>query len=404
MASRRDPPGARSLRRLLEPYSLDRFLQQDLSNSSRHVRGTRGKFDRLFSWKILNRALATQRLQPPRLRVAMKSRSQTDAYAAFQRFATRNGEQLARIDTEQLNELLLQGATLVLSAVDEMHPPLQRLCEDMARFFVVDPQINVYASWGHSESFGVHWDAHDVFVLQVSGAKRWKIYGPSKPAPLFSDKDSNASPPHKPLKSLTLRAGDLLYIPRGHWHTAVSNDSPSLHLSLGISALTGADYCSWVVEQACESLQVRQDLPLTADGAALREAHLALSEELNRSIARHTPRDFLDYHRSLLRRTPSTAFPFGVVRTCLPTPQQRVQLVGPLIPQITISARLVTVEAQGATYCFASKAAAALQVLLDGQIHSVQQIIRSFTGSLSSTFLRSLIHELLACGLVRLRD
>lgn len=368
------------------------------------MRGSRTRFDQLFSWTVLNQTLATQRLQPPRLRIAMKSRPQADAYAAFERFATRTGEHYSRIDTEQLNQLLAQGATLVLSAMDEIHPPLQRLCEDFARFFVVDPQINVYASWGHSESFGVHWDAHDVFVLQIAGVKEWKIYGPTRQAPLFSDKSSNVRPPRKPLKSLTLRAGDLLYIPRGHWHTAVSHDSPSLHLSLGISALTGADYYSWVVEQACESLRARQDLPLAANLAALSEAHIALSAVLNSSIAQHTPREFLAHHRSLLRRLPSPAFPFGVSSTQLPTLDQRVQLAGALIAQITTAARSAVVEAQGSTYTFALKAAPALNLLLNGKIHTVRQVIRRFSGSLRSTFLRSLIHELLACGLLRLRD
>ena len=401
---RQNTPGARTLRRLFEPYSFDRFLREDLTKSSRHVRGASTKFNKLFSWTALNRALATHRLQPPRLRIAMKSRSRADAYSAFQRFTTRSGEQRSRIDTELLNQLLAEGATLVLSAMDEIHPPLQHLCEDFARFFVVDPQINVYASWGHTESFGVNWDSHDVFVLQIAGMKDWKIYGPTRQAPLYGDKNSNIRPPRKPRKSLRLRAGDLLYIPRGHWHTAVSYDSPSLHLSLGVSALTGADYYSWIVEQACESLRTRQDLPLATNLAALSDAHAALADVLHDTAKRHAPRDFIAYHRSLLRRTPSPAFPFGVSATHLPTLEQRVQLVGPLTPRILSVSRSAIVETQSNTYSFASKAAPALHLLLDGNVHSVRQIIRRFSASLQPSFLRPLIHELLACGLLRLRE
>ncbi|WSC07830.1 cupin domain-containing protein [Streptomyces scopuliridis] len=44
-------------------------------------------------------------------------------------------------------------------------------------------QTNLYASLTAREGFGVHWDDHDVIVIQIDGAKRWKLYGPTRTAP-----------------------------------------------------------------------------------------------------------------------------------------------------------------------------------------------------------------------------
>jgi len=402
--TRRNSRDAGALKRLLEPYSLDSLLQNDLSKSSRIIRGWPTKFNKLFSWTVLNRTLATQRLQPPRLRVAMESKSGIDTYEAFERIMTRSGDRYYRLDTEPFNRLLAKGATLVLNAVNEMHPPLQRLCEGFARIFLVDPQVNVYASWGHAESFGVHWDDHDVFVLQIAGTKNWKIYGPSRLSPLHRDGDLTERPSSRPLRTLRLGAGDLLYIPRGHWHTAVSPDSPSLHLSLGVSALTGVDYYSWLVEQARQDLRARQDLPLSTDTAALADSHARLADILHKTALRYAPRDFLAFNRSLLNRTPSPAFPFGVSRLHLPTLDQRVQLAGPLAPNVTATSKAAIVNDQGRRYSFDPGSAAVLRVLLNGSVHSVRHIVRRHSSTMRSTELLPMINKLLAKGLLRLSE
>lgn len=48
-------------------------------------------------------------------------------------------------------------------------------------------QANLYASWSVTEGFGVHWDDHDTVVIQLDGAKRWWIYGTTRPFPLYRD-------------------------------------------------------------------------------------------------------------------------------------------------------------------------------------------------------------------------
>jgi hypothetical protein len=47
--------------------------------------------------------------------------------------------------------------------------------------------------------------------------------------------------PGEPVMDVTMRAGDTLYLPRGWLHQAMTSDSPSLHLTVGINVATWRD-------------------------------------------------------------------------------------------------------------------------------------------------------------------
>lgn len=84
-------------------------------------------------------------------------------------------------------------------------------------------QTNLYASWTSTEGFGAHWDDHDTVIVQLDGAKRWRIYGTTRPYPLYRDIEDPGEAPTEPVADLVLWPGHALYMPRGVWH-AVSAD------------------------------------------------------------------------------------------------------------------------------------------------------------------------------------
>ena len=59
-----------------------------------------------------------------------------------------------------------------------------------------------------------------------------------------------------------IEAGDLLYVPRGHWHAVSASEGiASLHLKCGLQTTTDADLISFLADELRERDSVRADLP-----------------------------------------------------------------------------------------------------------------------------------------------
>ena len=111
-------------------------------------------------------------------------------------------------------------------------------------------RANAYFTPPNAQGLDPHYDDHDVLVLQLHGAKRWRLHGeavkwPRKP---MVDKLPREFVKAKP-EEVTLATGDVLYLPRGFVHEAASQDSSSLHLTLSIHAATWANVFERLIEQ-----------------------------------------------------------------------------------------------------------------------------------------------------------
>ena len=94
---------------------------------------------------------------------------------------------------------------------------------------------NAYLTPGKaSQGFSPHYDDIEAIILQLEGKKRWKIYHPVLPLPRDSSRDFNASELSEPIMDVVLEAGDVLYMPRGWIHQAVTlrDNEHSLHLTV----------------------------------------------------------------------------------------------------------------------------------------------------------------------------
>jgi len=143
-------------------------------------------------------------------------------------------------------------------------PSLAALCRAVEKTFSSHFQTNVYLSPSQAQGFKTHFDSHDVFVLQVAGSKLWTLYDTGIVLPLRGqafDPDKHISGP--PTREFTLQAGDLLYCPRGLYHSARSTDETSLHVTLGLIGKTWADVMIEAMSAAClASPAFRANLPV----------------------------------------------------------------------------------------------------------------------------------------------
>ena len=130
---------------------------------------------------------------------------------------------------------LATGATLIVNKIHVQLPKIRKIVNVIGLYNCANAAANMYLSQSDIGGFGVHYDTHDVYVLQVQGSKDWKIFEPTVLHPLFEMKaHDRVAPCSNPYLEVTVRAGDLLYIPRGHWHSAFAANETSIHLTVEI--------------------------------------------------------------------------------------------------------------------------------------------------------------------------
>ncbi|MFV8131922.1 cupin domain-containing protein [Streptomyces syringium] len=365
------------------------FLAQALHRDYRHVPGAL-HVTGLMTWDDLDQILATHRLEPPRLRLSLEGET-LPLLAYGEPVTTRRHTVWHRLHPAQLHARLAEGASLALDSADELHRPLACLAEGLERRFRTRMQANLYASWTAAEGFGTHWDDHDVLVIQLDGAKRWRIFGPTRPHPLYRDTEEPPPPPDQPLADLVMRPGDALYVPRGWWH-AVSADqgTRSLHVTYGFQTHTASDLLHWAAEQLLGHEQFRADLPRLAQSgeqaafvAGLRKL---LLEQLDdpRLLARYTAA--MD-GQSIGRLLPSLPYPDGVPAD----PDLRVRMTTARTV-LTTTSDAVLLAAAGSVYEFAPVAEPVVRALADG--HSLTLGELADTAGLSVTDIAGMVHEL----------
>ena len=170
------------------------------------------------------------------------------------------------VDGDGLAAQYADGATLVLQSVHRMHPPVARFCRELAAELGHATQCNAYITpGGEHQGFDYHHDTHDVFVLQVSGRKRWIVYEPVVRLPLASQPQAGAHlvpDGAEPLLDVELEAGDALYLPRGYVHAALTTDVSSVHLTVGVLSTTWYDVLTDAISLAGADEAFRGALPI----------------------------------------------------------------------------------------------------------------------------------------------
>ncbi len=147
------------------------------------------------------------------------------------------------VDVDRVLAEFEDGATIVLQALHHNWPPVADFCRRLEAALGEPVQANAYFTPRSAQGLAVHHDTHDVFVLQTAGKKHWRVYEPVVELPLQDQKYSKAKhgEPGEPVEDGVLEAGDTMYLPRGWLHDALTTDSESLHLTIGVKVYTWLD-------------------------------------------------------------------------------------------------------------------------------------------------------------------
>ena len=169
-----------------------------------------------------------------------------------------------RIIPTAVMQLFADGATIVLNQMHRHFDKLAALCRALECELGFAFQTNLYLSPPHSGGFKVHYDTHDVFVMQLSGYKEWELYESPLELPLPGQHhDETPVQPGNTTSSFKLNQGDLAYIPRGIYHSARSGDVQSLHITLGALPKTWSELMiEAVAELSQRDIEFRRALPI----------------------------------------------------------------------------------------------------------------------------------------------
>jgi hypothetical protein len=167
-----------------------------------------------------------------------------------------DGSEALTVDHAQALPLYRAGFTLCFN---DIHSPAFEpwlasignrlgLCGDRTR-------ISAFAS-SRGEGLATHYDANDIFVVQLKGTQRWRLATENNvPNPTVGyrvDKQVNsiqalqanghqlrALPAEHSIQNLS--AGSVAYVPRGHWRQYETTDNESLYVNIQTGLLTKGD-------------------------------------------------------------------------------------------------------------------------------------------------------------------
>ena len=181
-------------------------------------------------------------------------------------------------DTQRL---VNEGYTLLVRHAERHDDRLADVAAAFASDFAAPVNIHMYCTPGGQFGFGWHYDAEEVFIVQTTGRKEYRLRKNTVnpwPTEETLPADMHYEREIMPLVRCELAAGDWLYIPSGYWHMGESRET-AISLAIGVQPRTAIDVLDFLRPQLLDSLFWRQRLPVAGSAISLSD------EELRQHIA-----------------------------------------------------------------------------------------------------------------------
>jgi ribosomal protein L16 Arg81 hydroxylase len=333
----------KTLQQILSPYAVEQFLAENWTKQAIHIAAKHSqKLQPFFSWADLNNLLNHHRLEASDLHFSKLGQSLP---------STR--------DRQEWSARLRQGATLILDGVHHRVPHVMQLAADLRHEIGYETHVNLYCSPAEQQGFDCHYDTHDVFILQIEGEKKWVVYRETVLYPTSELPSAHQPKPEAPpYIDCVLKPGDVLYIPRGHWHYAVAGEQPSLHLTVGIENQSGLNWLGWLGQELHERPEWRQSLPILTQPQVrsaeqqlehLRQDLLAVLQQpdvLTRFLDAIQYRNLPPFPVQLPSQMGTEFFPDGFMTRFMWSPLHRLQVnkIDPESYQVQMGTKQITLK------------------------------------------------------------
>ena len=272
----------RSFAELIAPVAEDEFFATYYDRQYLHVRAPQDdKFADVMSWDILTSMLNMTSIWSPTSLGVFLDNTAIPAAQYCRPAVDRNHQQGFQPDAAKVIGWLRRGASLVANDVDTLWPGTAAAADALEQRLGGKVQSNLYCSRYQHQAFDTHFDTHDVYALHVAGEKVWRIYEGRLENPIANETFKSLGPDYHSqhrgavAAEVTLRPGDLLYIPRGQYHDALASSDGVIHLTFGVTHIIGFDVLSLLFEHAISDPLFRANIPLPQLGRDGRREWLA---------------------------------------------------------------------------------------------------------------------------------
>ena len=298
----------------LAPFDAGTFRSQYYGRQPLHIRRN-GKGAALLPWRRFNEVLAiTPYWNEESLKVYFRSRAALRENYCDTTDVRPGG--FAPVNPAKLKALMSLGASLVANHLHRVCPEVGAVVATLEREFAARAFANVYCSFKGVQAFQTHFDLHDVFAVQAEGEKTWQVWEsradtPVNPVPPGEEWEKWLTESRgKLLFEAHMKPGDILYLPRGQYHDALTGDAASLHVTFGVAPATGLAVFKLLESALTKESEFRAYLPDARAEPELRERLAKLAERLRAVMT--SPAfavDVMNHQRELARPPASYELP-----------------------------------------------------------------------------------------------
>jgi ribosomal protein L16 Arg81 hydroxylase len=343
---------------LLSPVSQEEFFRDHWERRPLHVPRNDGEpFAAVFSASDLPQVIAA---------AAHAMRRQLPHQAPAIEIIARAAEPRAVAASPTAAEVYAAfdaGATVRLNQLTQYWPPMRSYVQRLASELGFIVSVAAYCTPADGRGAGTHYDEHDTAVLQIAGAKRWRI-GPGPELPLetvpllpFETREEmrryRVPPPPFPasgeMEAITLSPGDFLYLPRGYIHDVQALGTFTVHLTFGIQQITWIDFLSALAAAAAlRDPRLRRSIPVRHHHTHPGAMQAAAEEALSALAESSSPAEAFGWIAQQFDRASATESHLSDSAVAL-TPDTRLELAPDVSLAYEETAEEVALVADGAT-------------------------------------------------------
>ncbi|CAK1555278.1 unnamed protein product [Leptosia nina] len=255
--------GLKMFKWMIAPYNVKEFFNQIWEKKPLHIaRDNPMYYKELLTTYMIDNMLRTENIQ-------FTKNIDITSYIDGKR-ETHNPE--GRAFPNLVWDSYLNGCSIRLLNPQTYISSLNLLNTTLQEYFRSFVGANAYLTPPDSQGFAPHYDDIEAFILQTEGKKQWRIYKPreeNEVLPRTSSTNFTDDVIGEPIMEVTLKAGDMIYFPRGYIHQGVTIDGEhSLHVTISMyQKHSWADLFEKMLPAALEmaiseDIELRRGLPL----------------------------------------------------------------------------------------------------------------------------------------------